>query len=52
MIGIVIANAAKFYCYPYFTFYLEEIFCAHSNNHECKISSNFKVMYKDVPTSG
>ena len=22
-------NAAKFYGYPYFTFYLEEIFCAH-----------------------
>ena len=23
-------NAAKFYGYPYFTFYLEEIFCAHN----------------------
>ena len=22
-------NAAEFYGYPYFTFYLEEIFCAH-----------------------
>ena len=22
-------NAAKFYGYPYFIFYLEEIFCAH-----------------------
>ena len=22
-------NAAQFYGYPYFTFYLEEIFCAH-----------------------
>ena len=22
-------NAAKFYGYPYFTFYSEEIFCAH-----------------------
>ena len=22
-------NAAKLYGYPYFTFYLEEIFCAH-----------------------
>ena len=22
-------NTAKFYGYPYFTFYLEEIFCAH-----------------------
>ena len=24
-------NAAKLYGYPYFTFYLEEIFCAHLN---------------------
>ena len=23
-------NAAKFYGYPYFTFYLEEIFCTHT----------------------
>ena len=25
-------NAAKFYGYPYFTFYLEEIFCTYSYN--------------------
>ena len=23
-------NVAEFYGYPYFTFYLEEIFCAHN----------------------
>ena len=29
-------NAAKFYGYPYFTFYLEEIFCAHQMwFHQC-----------------
>ena len=26
-------NAAKFYGYPYFTFYLEEIFCTCNNKH-------------------
>ena len=25
----LLKNAAKFYGYPYFTFYLEEFFCAH-----------------------
>ena len=30
MIGIVIMQLAIFYGYPYFTFYLEEIFCAHA----------------------
>ena len=26
-------NTAKFYGYPYFTFYLEEIFCAHNTSY-------------------
>ena len=26
-------NAAEFYGYPYFTFYLKEIFCTHKNNN-------------------
>ena len=26
-------NPAKLYGYPYFTFYLEEMFCAHRDDH-------------------
>ena len=38
-------NAAMFYGYPYLTFYLEEIFCAHLlyYNHAKKLKSSWKT---------
>ena len=36
-------NAAKFYGYPYFTFYLEEIFCTY-NNKDNNNTANFSSL--------
>ena len=47
VIGIASNNPAKLYGYPYFTFYLEEIFCANRDDHGiAQISKQISVGMK------
>ena len=43
-------NATKFYGYPYFTFYLEEIFCTYQNSTTYTKNKGGPIKMTDVMT--